>query len=264
MPDKLEDSGATDHHPSQLRRVIHFPILFRDVEDIYCPSIDRFDRDEEGILVPDSHWTFLSEIVHYDPTGLVRPHIRCKDAKSVEVNIHGYFEGRRNIMFDTLIAPNLRPGRVLAMRYARKKTFLDGTEGIRLEDDQVAGVMVLPGSLADVMAAGDNVSLMGSKCWACKISRDGAEPVQLSKCGKCKTALYCSKACQTEDWTSVHKRHCKLIPGILELIGRGRVKFDLAQFHGYEMFNTDEDVQEVLRKQTPTPCGCHGKGGHVH
>lgn len=31
----------------------------------------------------------------------------------------------------------------------------------------------------------------------------------LRKCALCKTAMYCSKECQTQSWKTVHKAECK-------------------------------------------------------
>lgn len=55
------------------------------------------------------------------------------DSDGVEFRVVGYFDGNRNREFNERIAPTLKPGHVLAIRYAEKKIFLDMTGGIRLE-----------------------------------------------------------------------------------------------------------------------------------
>ncbi len=44
-----------------------------------------------------------------------------------------------------------------------------------------------------------------SKCSYCNKQEDGNQP--LKKCGACKNVFYCSRECQTKDW-SQHKLHC--------------------------------------------------------
>jgi hypothetical protein len=38
-----------------------------------------------------------------------------------------------------------------------------------------------------------------------------SQDVQLHYCAQCQSALYCSKACQREDWKKQHKQICKLL-----------------------------------------------------
>jgi hypothetical protein len=46
----------------------------------------------------------------------------------------------------------------------------------------------------------------------CTVCRAGESPdLQLQYCGVCQSALYCSKACQREDWKKQHKQICKLL-----------------------------------------------------
>jgi hypothetical protein len=47
---------------------------------------------------------------------------------------------------------------------------------------------------------------------SCIVCRAGATPeLQLQYCSVCQSALYCSRACQREDWKKQHKRICKLL-----------------------------------------------------
>ena len=50
-----------------------------------------------------------------------------------------------------------------------------------------------------------------------KCSRRGTE-VSLKSCTKCKTAVYCSKQCQVEDWKPRHKKHCKEIQRLRDVV----------------------------------------------
>jgi hypothetical protein len=46
-------------------------------------------------------------------------------------------------------------------------------------------------------------------CIVCKV--EGSPDLQLQYCAACLSALYCSKACQKEDWKKQHKQICKLL-----------------------------------------------------
>jgi hypothetical protein len=47
---------------------------------------------------------------------------------------------------------------------------------------------------------------------SCVVCKAGASPeLQLQYCAACQSAMYCSKACQTEDWKTQHKKICKFL-----------------------------------------------------
>ena len=46
---------------------------------------------------------------------------------------------------------------------------------------------------------------------------------ELRRCTKCKTAKYCSKECQTEDWERRHKKHCKEIRRLQKIVSSLKV-----------------------------------------
>ena len=50
----------------------------------------------------------------------------------------------------------------------------------------------------------------GQKCSGCYRSASGA--MKLSCCGRCKSAWYCSKACQKGDWSARHTGFTPVIP----------------------------------------------------
>jgi hypothetical protein len=52
------------------------------------------------------------------------------------------------------------------------------------------------------------LSPLGLRCWSqgCK---QPSNATNLMNCARCKVALYCSRDCQTADWTSGHKTQCK-------------------------------------------------------
>ena len=244
---------------SKWRSSIFFPTSLSELGDINDPSMDHYDDFSIGALSPAVHWTFLCEVVEYTHVNIAgRPQILCRDSAGKMFNVIGYFEGlgplRRNEEFDRVIAPRIVAGNVLAIRYAEKKTFMDLTEGIRLEDEHVPYVRTVATSLDNLLTAGDllvqHCSNPTVACWHCH--REKSDDVKLLKCGSCSKriagyrahgarelnerprnasqAWYCGVDCQRADWGVRHKRECKLMDDLLELTGNGRTPFDLAVF----------------------------------
>jgi hypothetical protein len=235
-----------NQHPCPLRRPRFFPLRLTDIGDICAPSAEHYSGWETGCVSPSVHWTLLVEVVAYQHQNFAgRPEIRCKDADGKEFKVAGYFDGlgSRNTWFDAHVAPAIKPGCVLAIRYAESKYFLDMTIGIRLEDKHTKYVRALPCTLKQLLDAADFIFARKSEapaaCWAgcgrCEgdeaAAADGdAAAVKLSRCARCKMARYCSRACQTKDWASKHKEHCKLVDSIMELVGQGARPFALDDF----------------------------------
>lgn len=145
-------------------------------------------------------------------------------------------EGGPKQRFANIVTRQCKPTRVMALRYAEKKQFLDQSMGFRIEDPTVPFLCVLPGPLSALLSAADAYFASETKvgCWVCGATPtdgDGADskPKPLKTCARCKTAKYCSADCQRQDW-DLHKAQCKHIPGIKELTGSGRNPFSLTHF----------------------------------
>lgn len=52
-------------------------------------------------------------------------------------------------------------------------------------------------------------AIRGHLCFRCLLPAEN-----LSKCGGCKRAVYCSKTCQNLDWRVQHKKDCKVLKSI--------------------------------------------------
>ena len=243
---------------SKWRSPIFFPTSLPEIGDIDAPSMDHTDYiiGMIGKCDPVVHWTFLCEVVEYTHRNFLgRPEMLCRDSAGEVFRVAGYFEGplHRNQQFDRDVAPGIVAGNVLVIRYAQKKIFLDGTRGIRLEDEHVRFVRTVATSLSSLLTAGDRLAQHCSNptvaCWHCH--REKSEDVKLLKCGSCakriagyrahselnerarnaSQAWYCGVDCQRADWSVRHKRECKLMDDLLELTGNGNAPFDLAVFN---------------------------------
>lgn len=82
----------------------------------------------------------------------------------------------------------------MAILYAERKTFMDMTEGIRLED---MNFKVFKCSLRDLQS--ESKKLHANQCYGCQKKND-----KFLRCGKCRIAMYCSKDCQVDHW-KLHK-----------------------------------------------------------
>jgi hypothetical protein len=74
---------------------------------------------------------------------------------------------------------------------------------------------------------------------SCTNCKAGSTPdLQLQYCAQCKSALYCCKACQSDDWKQ-HKKICKLLN-----VGHGNMQVR----NDYHHTNRSTDAEESLEK----------------
>jgi hypothetical protein len=84
----------------------------------------------------------------------------------------------------------------------------------------------------------------------CIICRAQASPdLELQYCSVCQSTLYCSEACQRQDWRKRHKKICKLLNvGHLDMQVRSeehtRRSIDLKE--GFERYKRNLDVEDKL------------------
>lgn len=117
----------------------------------------------------------------------------------------------------------------MAILYATKKQFLDGSEGIRQED--LDSCYIFNTSLKNVqdeaqkllnhadIESNENIKEL-VECFGCGVKSD-----VLSRCANCKLAKYCSKECQTKAWKAGHKNLCKQSEVLLRLTVLPRYSF---------------------------------------
>ena len=115
----------------------------------------------------------------------------------------------------------LKKGHTICLMLAERRTFLDLSEGVRVEN--LDTVKVIPCALDDLFAISTFYSQCQDSCWTCKkkasATSDGEATVavELKKCANCRIALYCGKECQVKDWKERHRRWCKALPEFLKL-----------------------------------------------
>jgi hypothetical protein len=88
---------------------------------------------------------------------------------------------------------------------------------------------------------------------SCTNCKAGASPdLQLLYCATCQSALYCSKACQREDWKKHHKKICKLLNvghGDMQLRTdtHARRSIELKKIFEASESSLDEDMNRFFR-----------------
>ncbi|KAI8866968.1 hypothetical protein GQ42DRAFT_165141 [Ramicandelaber brevisporus] len=178
------------------------------------PSDDDVDEDfydiSYGIGQLRKHWCYMGEIVEVIP--YVRVILKVRDVKGTVVMVAFYQDNT-----EYLDKSGLKLGSTIFIRYAHQHYFMDGSEGLRIED--LSSVLVLPYSLKTILDAHRTI-VKGSKkvCNKCK-AKDSA-----SCCGKCKTA-YCSRDCQVDDWPS-HKSLCGVLKATLPITSLDHTSFE--------------------------------------
>jgi hypothetical protein len=94
-----------------------------EYDDIYTTEAS----ENAGVVRPKIHWCFIGEIVR--DASLIRPtfHVRDRDGKIAIISL--YLDN------ESLYDPkNYVVGNTICVMYAFRKQFLDGSQGIRVED----------------------------------------------------------------------------------------------------------------------------------
>lgn len=181
-------------------------------------------EDGGGELTPTCNWCYLCEIVQSN-YHVMRPSVVVRDIQGKTHPVVFYLGNNvvHNLQFPV--------GHTMALLYAHKKTFLDSTQGIRMENTNVKVFKCsLPVLLEESKKVGNDC------CYSCGKS-ECPEGQKLLKCGKCTFALYCSKECQTSHW----KRH-KCLCGDIRLLDK-LVKLVLSPYVEDGTFQTFEQLE---------------------
>lgn len=163
------------------------------------------------------------------------------------------------------------------MRFGARHRFLDGTLGIRVE--QFKKVYIFPVSLSRLMSTvseeiktnlpihlkdkpcdaevlayilhGKNKEIPydpppPAHCWQCK--KIECESQKLKMCGRCGTAKYCDKQCQTDHWKVSHKYSCKCLTTYSAMVQETKTALDnMARYLDAFVSTDEEDNDEVNR-----------------
>ncbi|KAH7886238.1 hypothetical protein F5I97DRAFT_1235524 [Phlebopus sp. FC_14] len=179
--------------------------IFRPFSEL--PSEHEFSETYLSYTKPRKHWCFLGKIVKCN--FLVRLTLDVEDKKGHRFLV-AFHTDDRGAAFKAMCIP----GNTIAVLYAAQHTFAFSPPGLRIEED--GRVMVFPYSLEKMLAVSNDV-LQRAKAGTCETC--GAVENSMKKCARCKTALYCSRECQTNGWAS-HKDRCAITKDLLWFMQR--------------------------------------------
>eukprot|EP00397_Hematodinium_sp_SG-2012_P057228 GEMP01071326.1.p1 GENE.GEMP01071326.1~~GEMP01071326.1.p1 ORF type:complete len:251 (+),score=45.52 GEMP01071326.1:83-835(+) len=148
------------------------------------------------------HWCFLGEITHMLTLGRLRLFTRTKFGE--EVGVHFHLDSAQlpwlRCLAGLMIPPeNISVGNTLAILYAERHQFLDGSVGIRQET--VNNVYVFRASLPTLIE--ESAARATNACFQC------GKTGNLLTCAQCRISRYCTKECQRNHWKKTHKKLCK-------------------------------------------------------
>jgi hypothetical protein len=205
--------------------------LFPPLSSIPLPSIPTVSIDANDLTFvepptlpkasdPNPAYHLLAEIKHN--MTLTKPTLICTDRDGVE------FALTFNDEHIDLKAKGLKKGNCVVVPNARViPSEKEGGRGyVQVFKGEGEFVRGLPGGLEAVVRAG--ARMRGSRegrCWVCgkgEAEREEVEGeeelVRLRRCAGCGAVRYCSKDCQTRDWSEGgHRGECKVMKGIREV-----------------------------------------------
>ncbi|RPA86619.1 hypothetical protein BJ508DRAFT_321741 [Ascobolus immersus RN42] len=175
------------------------------------PSFDDLEAAARHNRRP---FAYIGDITSYE--SFLRLVITLKDPKTHQPVVVAFYDDGRG----TSISRNnrdLTEGNTVMIFGARPKTFLDGRQGIRIENEDLNNVLILPFSYDKLVAANERYLDLGKQSNACSSCKTRvADTKVLSGCGRCKVTRYCNKECQTADWDK-HKLECRAMGEIRTL-----------------------------------------------
>lgn len=214
---------------------------FELLSHVRKPSENYYKDDGKDMLEPTRNWCYLADITMpgYHP---LRPSAVVKDSAGHQHPLIFYldndFPDSDSDNSDTdsddshvdAVLDSLVPGNTVAVLYAEKKTFMNMAEGIRVPVEDTNYVYVFRCDRKTVVSEMEKDEKYQG-CFACGKKPEASGPA-LSRCAKCRMAMYCGRECQIAHWNRAHKRLC----GDMKVL-RALHKLMNSPFRGFKDFN---------------------------
>ena len=170
----------------------------RKLSDQYDPSTTYFDMySATGVANRIRHWYFLFQVV--GAQGFMRPEVQAQDRWGNKTRVIWYLDNGTTLPFEHMLVP----GNTVAVLDAESKTFMDGSRGVRLEDESIPNTAVFRAPIDRVVDEGTRLAVRAFHGLCCEC---GAVADQ--RCSRCRVAVYCSAGCQRTGWRARHKALC--------------------------------------------------------
>ncbi|KAJ2905835.1 hypothetical protein MKZ38_004083 [Zalerion maritima] len=189
----------------------------------HLPMVGELSFDPDN---PEEHWCYLGEIVE-EPFPM-RARTMVQDIEGKKIVLAFYPDN--NVPGPDL--SKMKVGHTIAIFYPTEHFFLDGTQGIRVEEMKY--VKMFPLSIDNMFRASLDILEYNTPedgkllCHGCDQRKQG-----LSKCGKCGFFFYCGRDCQAKGWTDKkHKKFCKTLrdPDFRRMLEWKYVPFESPRF----------------------------------
>mmetsp|Transcript_4965 Transcript_4965/g.7322 ORF Transcript_4965/g.7322 Transcript_4965/m.7322 type:complete len:529 (+) Transcript_4965:77-1663(+) len=201
-----------------IRHSEHFP-AFTDLPD-YDDPYGPYYIEKSGMLLKTKHWCFMADImeVSFD---FVRPRVHVRTFAGEVLVAHFYHE--REEAPTTFQWSDLKKGACIAIMYAYRKQMMDFTVGIRVE--YLDAVFVFQGSLDMLRKENDKLLSDPQVCFerTClnvnvAVTSNNDVTGKLLLCSRCKRSKFCCKEHQKSDWLSCHKKTCRQLSVLTQLM----------------------------------------------
>ncbi|KAJ7752415.1 hypothetical protein DFH07DRAFT_521031 [Mycena maculata] len=199
------DPKCKEFEANNLRHPKNFPAYK------HCAPYRAYSKNEED--QPSHHWCYLGEIM-VDESSPFCVVLGVKDKDGEYVRVAFYFDDNNSFDYKSV-----KIGSTIAVMYAEKHNFLDGSYGLRLEHPKF--VKIFPCKLETLLRINDDIESetpvdCSQKCKACG-KEEHPDEISLLRCSRCLGASYCGKECQMDAWNAGHKRECKVFIAVNDL-----------------------------------------------
>jgi hypothetical protein len=183
-------------------------------DDFVFLEFDDIPHETEGcpLNLPDT-WYYVGQIVDISTTNFLRFRTVLADRTGRKIIAAWYLDNNEEQRMKGYVAKHFQLGSTLLIKRAVGKHFLDGTEGIRIEDADAT--VALPCSITeldkiDIRLQKLKLGEEDKRCDNCQADKCKDGSGKLKRCSKCSSSFYCGRDCQVKGWAK-HKKECSAV-----------------------------------------------------
>ena len=170
-----------------------------------------YSQSSGGVYEQSRPFVLMFEITH--SFSVTRPQVYGRSLYDEHpVNLIMYTDNNKSNAYK-IHSNDFKVGHTVCLLNVHYKNFMDGSMGIRFEDDDT--LMTFPAPLKEVMDEARKVAhnLLNRDanqpytCHECGKTGSDEAPVKM-RCSACNLCYYCDQACQAQHWKRSHKKLC--------------------------------------------------------